>query len=982
MEVCRYETRRAVLTTFDWEQGDTHIRTLCEFNLKALEFPDNPHDAEAWLRQWQSAFDVQRVTDDFFRKYERCFYEKVKPAVLKVLGDDADAHTFTQTLFNRLMFCWFLQKKGWLGGSPNYLLHLLDRANRPRDRGAGYSQQANLYHDYLSFLFFKVLSNPEEERRKHQPTDPHVSWEAPFLNGGLFERTPLDERVENAPRLRQLPNFVFERILRDLFSRYNFTVEESTSLDVQVALDPELLGTIFERLVTGRHETGSYYTPRPVVEFMCREALSAYLKSEIRNPKPEIIEDLVYNRSVENLSPADATDIIRALDTIKVCDPACGSGAYLVTMLHELVALYRIIYSEKLKDPKKDYDLKLRIIQRNLYGVDLDPFAVNIARLRLWLSLVVDNEETDWRKVEPLPNLDFKIEVGDSLTAPNPQDVVGGGMFRHRALQLAEGLAQLKGRFLRAHGAEKQALVEQIKREESELAAALKDSGNPPAPDGALDWRVAFAEVFAAQSAVAGGFDIVLTNPPYLRQEVVKRQFGDNYKRDLVRLYPEAYVSTADIYIAFYARAHQLLRQSGIGCFISSNKWLRAGYGEKLRQHLLDTQAFHLVVDFGELPVFQAATFPAIFLWRKQPRDDTPTMWAVVKDLQACYDEGIREHVARIAQTVPASQLGKGKPRLAAPATADRRAKMEASGQRLGELVKGQIYRGIITGLNEAFIIDRATRDRLIAEDRKSVEIIKPLFVGDDVRRYELHFRERYLIWTYIGVPIRQYPAVLEHLKRFQVKAEKRWDQGEYWWELRACDYYAAFDRPKILYPDIGKETRFAMDTNSYYSSNTTYFVAREDWYLLGVLNSASAFEYLKGTCAALGDEEQGGRLRFFGQYLETLPIPDASTAEREAVAKLAQEAQRLHTERRRKVEEFLRDIGIDPAQSSSRTPLEQPWALTPDEFSRRARGRAGTEAPPLQVFLTVRDATAALTEEITKVEREIDARVARLYGL
>jgi hypothetical protein len=520
-------------------------------------------------------------------------------------------------------------------------------------------------------------------------------------------------------------------------------------------------------------------------------------------------------------------------------------------------------------------------------------------------------------------------------------------MFRKEQI---ERYYELKEQYLTAHHGAKRALLAEIEKLKEEIAKRAHPNGE------------------------VRGFDIVLTNPPYLRQEVVKRQFGDEYKELLATLYPEAFVKTADIYVAFYARAHQLLKPSGVGCFISSNKWLRAGYGEKLRQALLDKQAFLLVLDFGDLPVFQATAYPAIFLWQKEPREDVPTMWAVVKDLQACYAEGIREHIERIAEVLSSSQFGKGKPRLASPKAAERRAKIEASGPRLGELVGGQIYRGVLTGLNEAFIIDRETRDHLIAEDPKSAEIIRPLLKGDDVRRYEVHFRETYLIWTYIGVPIEEYPAVFEHLKQFQAKAEKRWDKGEHWWELRACDYYAAFERPKIVYPEIAKETRFSFDFDARYTADTVHIMAVGDWYLLGTLNSTPVWWYLTNIVA----EIRGGYVRFKPQYLETLPIPDAPKGERESVSRLAQQAQQLHIKRRTIVERFLCDISTPPAQSSSRNPLEQPWTLTPDEFTHRAR-KYGT--PDLKLFHRVREETAALTEEIEKVEHEIDKRVEALYG-
>ena len=611
------DAKKVELRVLPYELGSparTTIERLRElaFTLDELAMGEPP--VTKVIDKLNAAFDVEAVNEDFFRRYEDCFYQEVKPAVQKALdGDDESAHQFTQLLFNRLMFCWFLQKKGWLNGDPYYLLHLLHRAHN-------YKPPKNFYHDYLSFLFFEVLANPEEQRRKRRPSDPHIVMEAPFLNGGLFERTELDERIESLPTFRRLPNSIFKSILEDLFARYNFTVEESTSLDIQVALDPELLGTIFERLVTGRHETGSYYTPKPVVEFMCRQALKHYLAQETDLPET-ILEDLVENHSVENLSPAQANDIIRVLDTIKVCDPACGSGAYLVTMLHELVAIYRALYSEKLNDPQKDYDLKLRIIERNLYGVDIDPFAVHIARLRLWLTLIVDSEETDWRRVKPLPNLDFKIEIGDSLTAPNPQAMPD--LFRSVLIQHADRLAQLKGRYLRAYGEEKRRLERQIKDEESQLRDALRDS---PAPQGALDWRIAFAEVFAEKQ----GFDIVLANPPYVRQELIPQA----YKQLLLSLYPDAAEGRSDLYVYFYARALQLLRPSGIHVFICSNSWLDVAYGGKLQKHLLENAHILAIYESALERQFASADINTIisFLRKGRPDDAAETRFIRLLD--------------------------------------------------------------------------------------------------------------------------------------------------------------------------------------------------------------------------------------------------------------------------------------------------------------------------------------------------------------
>ncbi|MDP2948264.1 MAG: TaqI-like C-terminal specificity domain-containing protein [Chloroflexota bacterium] len=904
------------------------------------------------------AFDVEAVTKDFFEKYREVF--KQVEELIQGFTDAEKKRLFTQTLFNRLMFIYFLSRKGWLtfNGNPDYL-------NTLRKDYPAQSEDKNFYNSRLKALFFAGLNNERSTNfMRDNPAMYALIGDVPFLNGGLFDMTDADKRPNVV-----VPDAAIDQILHDLFDHFNFTVMESTPFDMEVAVDPEMLGKVFEELVTGRHESGSYYTPRPVVAFMCREALKGYLQGTIPSLPPEAIGQFVDQRDVSGLNLTTAGMVRRALEQIKVVDPACGSGAYLLGILHELVDLETVLYNEKLvTDPKSLYELKLRIIEENVYGADIDQFAVNVAMLRLWLSLSI---EYDGYPPPALPNLDFKIVRGDSLTAPDPNPSVHGAqyqMFREQVHAASGRLAKLKHQHMNAVDPEKRMRAEEIQKELANLRMALTFA---PAPKDAVDWRVTFAEVFAD-----GGFDIVVTNPPYLRHEVVKRQFGDHYKDSLVTLYPEACVRTADIYVAFYARAHQLLKQNGGSCFISSNKWLRASYGEKLRQHLLDSQAFHLIVDFAELPVFQAATFPAIFHWQKQLRGDTPTTWAVVKDLQSCYDDGIREHVTRIAQTVPASQFGKNKARLASPTAAGRRTQMEASGPRLGELVKGRIYFGIKTGLNEAFIIDRATRDRLIEEDPMSAEIIKPLLVGDDVRRYEAHFRERYLIWTYIGVPIRRYPAIFKHLNQFQEKAEKRSDQGDHWWELRACDYYDAFDRPKIIYPDIAKETRFVMDANGYYVEATAFIIPTNDWFLLGVLNSASAFEYVKLCASVLGDEEKGGRVRFKTIYVGTIPIPDASMPERETIAKLVEGAHRLHNERRNRVEQFLQHIAISPAEFSSRNPLQQPWQLSQEELQRRGKGASW------QLTLQAQEKTAALTEQIAKIEHEIDERMAHLYGV
>ncbi|MFH2102161.1 MAG: Eco57I restriction-modification methylase domain-containing protein [Chloroflexota bacterium] len=919
------------------------------------------------------AFSVEPVTKDFFRDYKRIFDEA--EVSINLNWSTEQKRLYTQRFFNRMMFIAFLERKNWLtfGGRKDYLKALFeDYHKNETDKST-----ANFHRSRLNTLFFWGLNNPRGDERnnlKFQELTRRIG-DVPFLNGGLFDQEADDETWF-------FPDSITAKILSELLYRYNFTVTESTPLDVEVAVDPEMLGKIFEELVTGRHESGSYYTPKPVVAFMCREALKGYLKTLLPAEKEEALALFVDKNDPADLRNPELT--LEVLKAVKVCDPACGSGAYLLGMMHELLEQRECLFAAHVADATKIYDRKLEIIQNNLYGVDLDPFAVSIARLRLWLSLIVDFEGDD---PPPLPNLDFKIEAGDSLTAPDPSGGLQPDMFRQQ--QVKEFLG-MKNEFMnsRAGSEEKHKLAEQIK----ELRARIGEWAHPKGYDkssNAFDWQVDFAEVFAPSLSPAplpagegvrrtgegkeGGFDIVLANPPYVRQELL----GD-FKEVLKPIYPEVYSGIADLYVYFYARAHQLLRNGGVSCFISSNKWLRAGYGEKLRQHLLDSQAFSLVVDFGELPVFQtAATFPAIFLWHKKPRSESPTKWAVVKNLQECYDEGIFEHIARIGQIIPAEQFGKNKSRLASKHSSNRREIMEKSGPRLGDFVNGQIYYGVKTGLNEAFVLDRNTRDELLAKDKKNENIIRPFIVGDDVRKFEIKFRERYLIWTYIGVPITEYPHVYSHLQKFEKKAKARTDMGRYWWELRSCDYYDLFNKTKISIPAFAAEPRFAKDNGDFFSLSPAYFIPTNDDYLLGVLNSGTAFSLLLEICSVLGDEGNRGRAVLRPIYFQNLPIPDASQSERKAVAKLAEQAQKLHTQRRVRVEKFLREIGVEPAESTSRNPLEKPWSLTAEEFTRKSG-----KSELIPTYNAAQEETMSVTEEIVKVESEIDARVKSLYGV
>lgn len=551
-------TAAAPLAAFGWGPGDA-IRTLCEFNLPELAWPHPRPAADDWIAAWSRAFDVEKVTKRFYEDYARVF-ESVETAIARANKlDDEELRLYTQTLFNRLMFLRFIERKSWLefDGRHDYL-----RASfaAPSVRGKPF------YAGRLQPLFFKGLAIDGEQHSE-------AIGRVPFLNGGLFEATDLDAKV------KQIPDAAFAQIIGNdgLFYRYNFTVEESTPLDIEVAVDPEMLGKVFEELVTGRHESGSYYTPRPVVSFMCREALKGFLGERTKAPA-EAIAALVDQRAVRKLKETHAREVLAALDDLKAVDPACGSGAYLLGLMQEMIGLYRLLYSERLiRDARSLYDLKLRIISQNLYGVDIDPFATNIAMLRLWLSLAVDADSPP-----ALPNLDFRIEIGDSLAGPDPRETQD--VFKARVQAQANGLVSSKRQYLKEHGAEKL----QYRRLVSSIETALKLELADRYGSGIIVWSVQFAEVFVDGNR---GFDVVLANPPY--------------GIEIAGHYAET-AGTRDSYACFLALAHSLCGQAGACVFIVPTSWETGERFTKFRNWFLRHNRVNAVVnlpyDVFEIP--------------------------------------------------------------------------------------------------------------------------------------------------------------------------------------------------------------------------------------------------------------------------------------------------------------------------------------------------------------------------------------------
>ena len=665
------------------------------------------------------AFDVEAVTREFFKEYKQVFdhtLERVE-GFGSSEGEKESKKLFVQTLFNRMMFIYFLSRKGWLSfrSDKDYLNGLrCDYLSEEDD-------DKNFHRDRLRSLFFNGLNNPLSMDIRPASLTLLIGT-VPFLNGGLFDKSASDECTNVV-----VPDECIFEIFDKLFDKFNFTVMESTPFDIEVAVDPEMLGKVFEELVTGRHDSGSYYTPRLVVSFMCREALKGFLKGQDTGVTPEAIARFVDKRDTSGiLSVASARKIAEVLDEVTVVDPACGSGAYLLGMMQELVELQTALFNVGV-DPKGLYDLKLHIIQRNLHGVDNDEFAVNIAMLRMWLSLSIEYEGPT---PEPLPNLDFKVVLGDSLLGPDPSPENYGDLFRHQAHSVADRLATLKKDHMSAQGSDKKELKEKVEAVEKELREALADS---PAQEGAVDWRVQFAEVFDR-----GGFDVALANPPYIQ---LQRNEGELRKRYQDKDF-KTFTPRGDVYQLFYERGCQMLTRSrGLLAYITSNSWLKAQYGKATRRWFSEHHTPLRLLDLGK-DVFASAivdssvlllregvgggAFPAVDMDTISTPDFPPheALWGRVRT------DGSR----------PWSILS--------PLEESVMDKMQLAGTPLRDW-DVRINYGIKTGYNAAFIINDATRQALIAQDPNSAEVIKPVLRGKDIRRYKSEWAGVWLIYSH-----------------------------------------------------------------------------------------------------------------------------------------------------------------------------------------------------------------------------------------
>jgi len=910
----------------------------------------------------KSRFSVEVVNKEFFKQISKYFMilaggkqerEDFKEGALKLpsIDDHQKKQEFVVRLIGRIIFCWFLKKKNSVQGKPLMPEELLSTANIGK----------NYYHNVLEPLFFEVLNKPLKER--NQKFRNNLFDLIPFLNGGLFE-AHIDDYYELDSELKiskyvntlQIPDNWFKNLFETL-ETYNFTIDENTSSDIELSVDPEMLGRIFENLLaeinpdtgeTARKSTGSYYTPRDIVDYMVSQSLKYYLLEKTKISEEEI-DQLIHN-TFDNikLSDPNKTDIIDALSFLKVIDPACGSGAFPMGILQKTVSILsevdpnselwmekqieRIedsILRNKLKQSLSKENVnfihKLGLIKNAIYGVDIQEIAVELSKLRVFLSLIVDayvDDEKENRGLVPLPNLEFKFVCANSLIDLPPEKFYLVDKEVGYLGKLPIELKKLRNDYFNSYSEEKEHIKNEFKEKQKQLFDIFLEWDKNRADKKSFmlsEWDP-FSDKPSSwfnpdwMFGVSEGFDIVIANPPYVRQEKIKEQ-----KESLQEQNYEVFNSSSDIYTYFYEKGYKLLKDNGILVFITSNKWMRAKYGEKLRKFIKENTKVLEIIDFGGYKVFDATVDTNILIFKALKNKKYDLKEANKKDINIKYkensfkgvsikedfdksDDNIFYYVRNNFLDLKQDKLNERAFLIADNSTLSLKEKIEKIGTPLKDW-DVKIYRGVLTGFNEAFIITTEKRNEILAncktsEERKRTEdIIKPILRGRDIGRYYYKWAGLWVIFIPWHFPLYedsniqgaskkaerefeiQYPNVYIHLLRFKDELLKR-NKDETgiryeWYALQRCaaTYYPEFEKEKIVWQEIVREPSFTYDTNKMYCEATTFLMTGKSLkYLIAILNSKPATFFFKQFYAGGGLGESG--YRYKKAFLEQLPIP------------------------------------------------------------------------------------------------------------
>ena len=896
----------------------------------------------------------KRFFDDYKKQYTR-FVDFLSETKTKTYNDfeslvtvyanqedrksqtEKNIRDYVKKLLGRIVFIQFLQKKGWMGvpqdstwgsGDTAFLKNLFKYSTE--------AQQENFLDEVLEPVFSNALDS--DRRDNNDLFDTNVNFASgsivkiPYLNGGLFERDSLDELQVRFPK-------EYFADLFDLFDQYNFTIDENDPNDAVVGVDPEMLGLIFENLLEDNKDKGAFYTPKKIVQFMCKESLIQYLKQSIKDfiekeskrknkdiailndaklllaEDGKVISDFVNtNESSKTIDiRTNAILINHLLSVVKICDPAIGSGAFPLGLLNEIFncrrALHNIIDSNSVIS---NASLKKEILQKNIYGVDIEKGAVDIARLRFWLSIIVDEESPN-----SLPNLDFKIMQGNSLLESfDGVDLSDFEKTNIRAKYLATDLFATDSGLLSElnfiinkyfdtsdHNKKRSYLKDIGEHVKKILLSKLKDSDNQEIYNKIINlkienpfiflWHIYFAPVFDD-----GGFDIVIGNPPYIQLQKatgvkvldkkgkqIDQKLGDIYAEEKF----ESFERTGDIYCLFYEKGFSLLKEHGTLCYITSNKWMRAGYGESLRNYFATKTNPLKLLDLSGAKIFDNATVDVNILLSEKAENQGNTQACSLTEKTGVNNLSLylNQNQSECPFTTKDSWV------ILSKIEQSIKRKIESVGTPLKDWKDIKIYRGVLTGCNEAFIISTDKRNEILnncsSEDERTRtdEIIRPILRGRDIKRYGYDWDNKWLIATFPSrhYDIDLYPALKSYLlkfgkekleqsgKKYQINGvlvKSRKKTNNQWFETQdSIAYWEDFYKPKVMWKIIGCNLNFSYDESQMICNNAVNIMtgSRDELIQFVCLMNSKLFNwYLKCTTEA---EVQGGGIQLYVTTLE-----------------------------------------------------------------------------------------------------------------
>jgi len=892
------------------------------------------------------------------------------------------ALTLNITWINRVLFLKLLEAQliKYHKGDRSYSFLNLDRIRE---------------YDDLNSLFFQVLARKHEERNDDVKK---IFEKVPYLNSSLFEPTEIEHStlfISNLKDDKRIP-ILSTTVLKDqqgnrrtgnlstieylfqFLDSYDFSSEGAEEIQEgnKTLINASVLGLIFEKI--NGYKDGSFFTPGVITMYMCREILRRTVIqkfNEVKGWDCETFSEL-YNK-IENLNEAN-----QIINSIKICDPAVGSGHFLVSALNELIAIKNDLRILQDKEGKRlrEYHVEVEndelivtdndgelfeynpnsresqriqetlfyekqiIIENCLFGVDINPNSVKICRLRLWIELLKNSFYKTKTELETLPNIDINIKNGNSLISrfgfdsdlksalknskisiDDYRNAVSGyrnakskdqkrkleilindikGNFKSeisRNSKEIRSLQLLRAEYFNKYGSDQLFVATLTKAQQKDkknledkiqkIEAFREEIKNNKIYENAFEWRFEFPEVLNDEGDFIG-FDAIIGNPPYIQ---LQKMGADSDA--LQKVGYETFARTGDIYSLFYELGHRILKNKGLLIFITSNKWMRAAYGENLRKFFIEKSNPLVLVDFGGTQIFDTATVDTNILMFSKDKNRQKTLACVVKGkVLINLSDYVRQN-GNFTKFETASWV------VLSPIEQQIKKKIEEKGTPLKDW-DIRINYGIKTGFNEAFIIDDTKRKELIEQDPKSAEIIRPILRGRDIKRYSYDFADKYVICARVITSIpNNYPAICRYLEQFKAVGKlgdnsttKVFKRPWWSWMQEPINYWEDFNRQKIMYPNMTKYLPFYLDDKGFMQNDKSFMITGKHIAFLTAFLNSSVFKY----CFIDNFPElQGGTRELRKIFLDKIPVFELSDKTNKGFERLVLKLQDLITKQK-----------------------------------------------------------------------------------